>query len=64
MKYSNPEKTAVITQHPRTGEEWTVPRGQRFWREWGIDTAEQEGRIGEPETMDITGDADGGATAS
>ncbi len=63
MKYANTEKTAVITLNPRTQQEWSVPRGHRFWREWGIDKAESEGRISEPETMATTGGADGGAIA-
>lgn len=63
MKYANTNKDAVITNNPRTQQEWTVPRGHRFWRDWGIDKAENEGRISEPETMATTGDADGGAIA-
>ncbi|WP_425628542.1 hypothetical protein [Vibrio neptunius] len=51
MRYANEQKTAVIVQYPAQGQQWTVPRGHRFWTEWGIDKAEQEGRISEPETI-------------
>lgn len=62
MKYANPEKNAVIAQHPANSQTWTVPRGHRFWAEWGIDKAEQEGRINEPETIITDGsDNSGGA---
>ncbi|WP_185759850.1 hypothetical protein [Vibrio pectenicida] len=47
MKYANLEKTAVICQHPANEQQWTVPRGHRFWAEFGIDLAEQENRIEE-----------------
>lgn len=51
MKYANPQKTAVTTQHPTNGQTWTVPRGHRFWTEWGIDKAEQENRINDPDPI-------------
>ncbi len=49
MKYANQEKTAVIANHPTTGQQWTVPQGHRFWSEWGIDQAKQKGLIDEPD---------------
>ncbi|MEZ9413645.1 hypothetical protein AB4189_05520 [Vibrio sp. 10N.286.49.E1] len=55
MKFSNQDKNAVTLKSPINGQEWTVPRGHRFWVEWGIDTAEAEGRIDEPEAMAIDG---------
>ncbi|MBY7884085.1 hypothetical protein KW425_10310 [Vibrio fluvialis] len=65
MKYANTEKTSVIAKHPTTGQVWTVPKGHRFWSEWGIDKAESEGRISEPEANPITDGADGsGATVA
>lgn len=63
MKYANTNKTAVITSNPRTQKKWTVPRGHRFWSEWGIDKAESEGRISEPEANPITDGADGSGAA-
>ncbi|WP_406733479.1 hypothetical protein RJD39_04865 [Vibrio scophthalmi] len=51
MKYANPEKTAVICNHPINGNPWTVPQGHRFWTEWGIDQAQKEGRIEEPDPI-------------
>ncbi|MDE1323861.1 hypothetical protein L9W97_01840 [Vibrio aestuarianus] len=45
MKYANQEKTAVVCNHPINGEQWTVPRGHRFWSEFGIDEAEAKGQI-------------------
>lgn len=45
MKYANEAKTAVIANHPKTGAQWTVPRGHRFWFQWGIDKAEEQGLI-------------------
>lgn len=51
MKYANPEKTAVITQHPTNGQMWTVPEGHRFWSEWGIDKAKEENRIDDPDPV-------------
>ena len=47
MKYANQENMAVICNHPFNGEQWTVPRGHRFWAEFGIDLAEQENRVEE-----------------
>lgn len=55
MKFTNQDKNAVTLKNPINGQEWTVPRGHRFWVEWGIDTAEAEGRIDEPEAMAIDG---------
>lgn len=57
MKYANPEKTAVIAANPKTGKEWTVPKGHRFWKEFGIDQAEQRGEIADadPEPTDTSG---------
>jgi len=52
MQYANKEKSAVIANHPITGIQWTVPRGHRFWSEWGIDVAENEGRIDEAKDTD------------
>ncbi|NAW57759.1 MULTISPECIES: hypothetical protein [unclassified Vibrio] len=63
MKYANQEKNTVVVSHPNSGQQWTVPRGHRFWSEWGIDTAEQEGRIDEPETIDAN-DATGGSSVN
>lgn len=62
MKYANLEKTAVICDCPK-GQEWTVPRDHRLWVEFGIDKAEQEGRIDEPETLAIDGGDNGGSSA-
>lgn len=45
MKYASPDNSAVITKSPKDGSEWTVPRGHRFWTQWGIDQAEQRGEI-------------------
>ncbi|HBC2130171.1 TPA: hypothetical protein I6192_003396 [Vibrio cholerae] len=61
MKYTDSNKSAVVTTD-KNGNVWTVPRGHRFWAEWGIDKAEQEGRIGEPETVDVANDAVSGDT--
>ncbi|AIU66862.1 hypothetical protein ABF162_07455 [Vibrio coralliilyticus] len=64
MRYANKQKTAVFVQYPAQGQQWTVPRGHRFWAEWGIDKAEQEGRISEPETIAIDdSDSSGSADA-
>ncbi|ASF93719.1 hypothetical protein EAY71_17095 [Vibrio anguillarum] len=62
MKYANQEKSAVITTD-KNGNIWTVPRGHRFWVEFGIDKAEQEGRIDEPETLAIDGGDNGSGSA-
>ncbi|MCC4786644.1 hypothetical protein AB6E39_00200 [Vibrio splendidus] len=59
MKYVSEKKDAVNCKHPTTGEPCIVPRGHRFWVEWGIDTAEAQGRINEPETMAIDGSDSG-----
>ena len=45
MKYANLDGTAVICNHPVSGEQWIVPRGNRLWAEFGIDLAEQKNRI-------------------
>lgn len=45
MKYANPDNSAVITSNPKTGQEIYIPRGHRFWTQWGIDQAEQRGEI-------------------
>lgn len=45
MKYANPEQSAVIATNPKSGQVWTVPRGHRFWSQWGIDQAEEHGEI-------------------
>lgn len=45
MKYANPEQSAVIATNPKNGQVWTVPRGHRFWFQWGIDKAEEQGLI-------------------
>ncbi|WP_205395199.1 hypothetical protein [Vibrio tetraodonis] len=45
MKYANPDKSAVIATNPKDGHEWTVPRGHRFWSQWGIDQTEKNGDI-------------------
>jgi len=45
VKYANPDSSAVIAINPQDGNEWTVPRGHRFWVQWGIDKAEQNGEI-------------------
>lgn len=58
MKYTNTDKNAVMTTD-RNGKGWVIPRGHRFWSEWGIDKAEIEGRISEPEANPITDGADG-----
>ena len=55
MKYTDQDENAVTLKSPINGQEWTVPSGHRFWVEWGIDTAEAEGRIDEPEAMAIDG---------
>ena len=62
MKYANQEKSAVIITD-KNGNIWTVPRGHRFWVEFGIDKAEQEGRIDEPEILAIDGGDNGGGSA-
>lgn len=62
MKYANQEKNAVITDD-KNGNTCVVPRGHRFWAELGIDKAEQEGRIDEPETLAIDGSDNGGGSA-
>ncbi|MDF2185463.1 hypothetical protein O1O06_11885 [Grimontia hollisae] len=50
MQYTDNTHTAVSVRRP-DGTVWTVPRGHRFWTEWGIDTAEQQGAIQDaPET--------------
>ncbi|PMH28432.1 hypothetical protein BCU71_07665 [Vibrio lentus] len=59
MKFTDQDKNAVTCKSPINGQEWTVPRGHRFWVEWGIDTAEAQGRINEPETMAIDGSDSG-----
>ncbi|WP_167335961.1 hypothetical protein [Vibrio coralliilyticus] len=51
MKYTNQQKTAVLCRHPVSGDEWTVPRGHRFWSEFGIDEAEQKGQIEEADVQ-------------
>lgn len=57
MKYTNQEKNHVRTVNPVTGKMWSVPRNHRFWSEWGIDTAEQQGSIADadPEPTDTSG---------
>lgn len=45
MKYANLEHSAVMATNPKTGDETYVPRGHRFWFQWGIDQAEQRGEI-------------------
>lgn len=62
MKYANANKSAVLTTD-KNGKPWSVPRGHRFWSEWGIDKAESEGRISEPEANPITDGADGSGAA-
>lgn len=62
MKYANTNKNAVMTTD-KNGNQWTIPRGHRFWSEWGIDKAESEGRISEPEANPITNGADGSGAA-
>ncbi|WIE05914.1 hypothetical protein [Vibrio fluvialis] len=62
MKYTNTDKNAVVTTD-RNGKEWVIPHGHRFWSEWGIDKAESEGRISEPEANPITDGADGSGAA-
>lgn len=55
MKYTDQEKNAVICNHPTNGQEWTVPRGHRFWSEFGIDQAEQRGEIADADPQpDLT----------
>lgn len=44
MQFTDKEKTAV-TLIAADGNQWTVPRGHRFWMEWGIDDAEAHGEI-------------------
>ncbi|HHY0357894.1 hypothetical protein H2663_09775 [Vibrio cholerae] len=61
MKYTDSSKSAVVTTD-KNGKQWTVPRTHRFWAEWGIDKAEQEGRISEPETVDVANGAVSGGT--
>lgn len=55
MKYATKEKNAVITNHPTSGQTWTVPEGHRFWFEWGIDKAKEENRIDEPDPISEPG---------
>ncbi|ELL4666610.1 hypothetical protein Q5V23_000386 [Vibrio fluvialis] len=62
MKYTSTDKNAVMTTD-RNGKEWVIPRSHRFWSEWGIDKAESEGRISEPEANPITDGADGSGAA-
>jgi len=45
MKYANPEQSAVIAANPKTDTVTYVPRGHRFWFQWGIDKAEEQGLI-------------------
>ncbi|WP_198597033.1 hypothetical protein [Vibrio splendidus] len=55
MKYANQDKNAVICNHPINGQEWKVPRGHRFWSEFGIDQAEQRGEIADADPQpDLT----------
>ncbi|MCD1241234.1 hypothetical protein [Vibrio cholerae] len=61
MKYTDTSKRAVVTTD-KNGNSWTVPRGHRFWAEWGIDKAEQEGRIGESEANNVANGAVSGGT--
>ncbi|HFG1604190.1 TPA: hypothetical protein ACGFXW_000023 [Vibrio cholerae] len=61
MKYTDSSKSAVVTTD-KNGKQWTIPRTHRFWAEWGIDKAEQEGRISEPETVDVANGAVSGGT--
>lgn len=60
MKYSNPENTAV-TLIAADGNEWTVPRGHRFWSEWGIDDAEAHGEIQPADETTLTTETTQGA---
>ncbi|ELH7949903.1 hypothetical protein Q9F39_001374 [Vibrio fluvialis] len=62
MKYANNAKSAVMIDD-KSGKVWTIPRGHRFWSEWGIDKAESEGRISEPEANPITDGADSSGAA-
>ncbi|EKO3520836.1 hypothetical protein K7V76_000670 [Vibrio fluvialis] len=62
MKYANSAKSAVMIDD-KNGKAWTIPRGHRLWSEWGIDKAESEGRISEPEANPITDGADGSGAA-
>ncbi|USP05731.1 hypothetical protein LGV68_21300 [Vibrio sp. LQ2] len=50
MKYANTQRDAVFVNDVN-GKEWTIPRGHRFWSEWGIDKAESEGRIDDPDPV-------------
>ncbi|MFP1107562.1 hypothetical protein ACK8QL_04285 [Vibrio cholerae] len=61
MKYTDSNKSAVVTTD-KNGNVWTVPRGHRFWAEWGIEKAEQEGRISEPEANNVANGAVSGGT--
>ncbi len=61
MRYTDSSRGAVVTID-KNGNSWIVPRGHRFWAEWGIDKAEQEGRISEPETVDVANGAVSGGT--
>jgi hypothetical protein len=59
MKYANKEKTAVIT-NDKAGNQWIVPRGHRFWSEFEIDKAEQQGVIDEAEPITTDSSHSGG----
>ncbi len=61
MKYANQEKSAVIYTKP-DGQVWTVPRGHRYWAQFGIDAAEQRGEIEDAEIFDP--DGSGSSTAN
>ncbi|HGE6000064.1 TPA: hypothetical protein ACGGR4_002933 [Vibrio cholerae] len=61
MEYTDSSKSAVVTTD-KNGKQWTVPRTHRFWAEWGIDKAEQEGRISEPEADNVANGAVSGDT--
>ncbi|MGD8172613.1 hypothetical protein ACQEXU_13195 [Vibrio sp. TRT 21S02] len=56
MKYANMDKNTVIATNPKTGVRAYIPRGHRFWSQWGIDAAEQAGTI-EPADPDPTQEA-------
>ncbi|MCC4787503.1 hypothetical protein AB6E39_05875 [Vibrio splendidus] len=55
MKYVDEKKDAVNCAHPVSGEPCLVPRGHRFWSEFGIDQAEQRGEIADADPQpDLT----------
>lgn len=42
-RYANAERTSVTVTGDNNG---TVPKGHRFWRDWGVRDAEEAGKIG------------------